>query len=488
MELVDVLIVGAGPTGLTLAIECIRYKLSFRIIDQEEKPTQYSKAIAIQARTLETFQRMGIHERFIEQGIQIQRSNLYFNGKLRAQVFLRHIPSPFRYVLSLEQSKTELIFTEVLNEHGFSVERSTKLLSYEERDGKYYVQTNKGIISAKYLVGCDGAHSFIRKTMGCTFKGKTFKDIFSLADVEVNWNRPHDELHVFIQKEGVCAALPLPESNRYRLIFQLQRLRGLLKDQYMNGDGVIDPKELAIPTIFEIEKLLSRCANEPVSVSNSRWIANFHINSRLSNMYRKGNTFLLGDAAHIHSPVGGQGMNTGIQDAFNLGWKLAYVEKKTSPISLLDTFERERHDLGKKLLKATEEASEFFTTHSFRKIKLMGYLLSVVSKFQFIQKKIVGAISQTNIRYQYPRAPNYSILHEGHEVKFYTLTERSKNFHLLLFGIGTSPIIHPNVDVFLVKADCPKKAILVRPDGYIAIEDIPPFKRLLAVKETLIIC
>ncbi len=480
MNPVDVLIIGAGPTGLTLAIECMRYGLSCRIIDQAEGLSIYSKAIAIQARTLEIFQRIGIHELFLASGIQIKGANIHFSHKNCIYLNLQDIPSPFSYVLSLEQSKTEQILINYLRELGCAVEHSTCFISYEEKEGFIFAQTNKDVIQAKYLIGCDGSHSHVRHILGCAFQGKTFTDIFSLADVEIAWNRPHNELQTFLGTEEVMAAFPLPEKNRFRLVFRLNRFLNHKRYNNSREDGTVRSDEIALPTLLEIEQLLAFHTQENVSLSNPRWIANFHINSRLSNRYRKNNVFLAGDAAHVYSPVGGQGMNTGIQDAFNLAWKIAYTHQKVIKSSLLDTYEKERHNLGKLLLKGTERASIFITVHSRALRAILNYLLSFFISFKTVQKKILSALSEVNIRYLYKRAPNFIVLHEGKKYDFFTLAEKSKDFHLLLFNIEKPPIDHPFICVYQVVTHSPPKALLIRPDGYIAIEDYPPFEKLIA--------
>jgi len=483
MNSVDVLIVGAGPTGLTLAIECLRYNLSCRIIDQSPEPAIYSKAIAIQARTLETFQRMGIHERFLASGIQIKAANIHIGQKKHARIDLQDIPSPFPFVLGIEQNKTEQILSDYLKELGGSIERSKRLISYEEKQGSIIAQTDNESIQAKYLVGCDGPHSTVRKALGLTFEGKLFSDIFSLADVKIGWDRPHNELQVFWGSEGIMAVFPLPDKDCFRLIFQLKRLRGLLNPDLSIEHGIVEQKEIALPTLPQIERLLSSFIQEKViTVSDPQWIANFQINSRLSNRYRKNNIFLAGDAAHIHSPVGGQGMNTGIQDAFNLAWKIAYVHRQLSNSSLLDTYEEERHCVGKKLLKGTEIASKIVTLNSPLLLFIRNHLLFFLLSFDVIRKKIVSAISEVNIRCPQKRVPNMTIVHEGKEVDFFTLTQKSKEFHLLLFNVAKPPIDHPQIRAYHVKEDSPPKALpkalLVRPDGYLALEDRPPFKKL----------
>jgi len=463
MDRVDVLIVGAGPTGLTMAIECLRYNLTCRIIDQSLKPSPYSKAIAVQARTLEIFQRMGIHQRILAAGLPIKKAHLH-SGNKHAYLHLTSIPSPFPFVLSIEQSQTEQILSEYLQELGGRVERPLSLLYYEEKEGVIFAHTDQGVIQAHYLIGCDGAHSSVRKVMECTFEGKQFADIFSLADVKVHWNHPHDQLQLFLESDGIAAALPLPEKECYRLIFQLKEL----------GQS----KEVALPTLDRMEQLLSKYAKQSVTLSNPRWIANFHINSRLASRYRKNSVFLAGDAAHIHSPVGGQGMNTGIQDAFNLAWKIAYVQHRFASASLLNTYEEERYRLGKSLLKNTQLASTLVTLRSPLLLFVRNALLFHLLSFQWVQAKLALALSEVNIRHTHKRVPDILLNIQGKEVDYFTLTEKSTQFHLLLFNLAQPPIHHPQITPYHAKDKSTPKVLLVRPDGYLALEDYPPFKKL----------
>ena len=465
--MIDVLIIGAGPTGLTMALECARYGLNCQIIDSALQPSCYSKAIAIQARSLETFQRMGIHTRFLEEGICLTGANIHSNHKKQARVDLSFIPSLFPFVLSIEQNKTERILIDYLTEQGIQIQRDTKLLHFQEQNEHIVAITNRGTFKAHYLIGCDGAHSLVRKTMGCKFKGKAFSDIFSLADVLIDWEKPHDEISVFLESTGIVAAFPLPQAKRYRLIFQLKRLRGVYQIKE-HPSGILEPSAFDPPNLEEIHALLFECIKQPFKISDPRWIANFHINSHLSNVYRKNNIFLAGDAAHIHSPVGGQGMNTGIQDAFNLAWKIAYVHLHKVDKALLDTYELERRALGKQLLRATEKASQLISLHTPFLISLRNYLLSNMLSFEWVQKKIVTAISELNIGYPRLRVPNYTIIQEGKERDYFSISEKSTQYHLLSSDPKKFKPQHQHIQPLQVKEKI-RSPILVRPDGYPAV-------------------
>jgi 2-polyprenyl-6-methoxyphenol hydroxylase-like FAD-dependent oxidoreductase len=481
MNEIDVLIVGAGPTGLVMAIECRRYGLSFRIIDKSPSPSTYSKAAAVQSRTLEIFQRIGVLEPFLNQGVKVKAGNIHLGNKNSTRISFDKIESPFPYVLGIGQDTTEQILSNFLELNKGKIERGVTVLEIEERGEFIYAKTDIGVIKASYLVGCDGAHSIVRKSLQCSFKGKTFTDVFSLADVKIKWRYPHDELQAFLGKSSLAAAIPLPGEGRYRLIFQLKRLRNRCKKSTQEEieHGLIESNELKIPTLAEIETTLSSLVKDAVKISDPKWVANFRINSRLSNRYRKGRIFLAGDAAHIHSPVGGQGMNTGIQDAFNLAWKIAYttghlIENK----NLLDSYEKERHILGKKLLKNTERASNIITIHRQPLLFLRKIFASLILSFECVRKKITEAISETTIGYPQKRMKNIKVIENNKVIDYFIASEKTTKYHLILFNHEKSPIHHSQIEIFHAVDSTTTKAILVRPDGYIALEDKPPFHKL----------
>lgn len=491
----DLLIIGAGPTGLMMAAEAKRFGLSSRIVDRGRSFADLSRAVAIQARTLEIFSLMGIEERFLSQGIPIKMASLMSEWRQVGHFSFDALASPFPFVLSLEQSKTEKILEEHVESLGVKIERGVEFINLEQGSEQVVVHLRhmesgrRERASARWVIGCDGAHSDVRKRLNIPFLGKAFEDLYSLADVHIDWPYPHDRVRTFLSANGMLAAMPLPEPGRYRLFFQLKRCLGLYKE------GAPDRDAAPPPTLDEVEKLVCGYMGKNFRIYDPVWLSHFHINSRLVDSYRKGRVFLAGDAAHIHSPGGGQGMNAGLQDAHNLAWKLAFVHKGAAGSSLLDSYHRERHAFGKKLLRSTERAAFYATWQSPLAIALRNALLSWALKTP-LRHAIPKNLSQTAIRYPKSelvvegalfrggpkagmRAPN-APLSAGLDL-FSTLRGRS-GFHLLIFGkspclekivqsaqsqsITPTLVDHPDgYKLYGVK----KRALyLIRPDGYIA--------------------
>ena len=484
--MLDVLVVGAGPTGLMMAAELARYGLSCRIIDENDGPCEQSRAIGIQARTLEIFDHIGIVAPFLKNGLILKAVNPMSRGKRIAHIELGRLDSPYPFVLSLEQSSTEKILANHLSSFGVNIERRTELVSLvQDAKGASAIlrQQTSGkeeTVRSAWVVGCDGAHSIVRRSMHLSFEGKTFEDIFSLADVQILWKYPHDEVFAFPGAEGVIAALPLPGKDRYRVIFQLPRCRGLL-----SAKKPMSPEEIARippPRLDEITAMLRNYAEIDVQISDPRWMAHFHINSRMASSFREGRFFLAGDAAHIHSPVGAQGMNTGLQDAFNLAWKLAFVVRGEAPAELLDTYNLERHEFGKKLLKWTERGSQMVTLHNPLLVSMRNRILSWILSCTSIQKKIISAISQIAIRYPASqivqsganagtRLPNASVVYKGASTDLYTLLRKPNAYSILWFS-NREVSLKDQTHVFKIPSDR-EEAYIIRPDLYIAYFQTP---------------
>ncbi|MCH9611797.1 MAG: 6-methylpretetramide 4-monooxygenase [Chlamydiia bacterium] len=379
--MVDVLIVGAGPTGLVLASELTRYGVSVRIIDKNKGPVKESRALATQARVLELFTFMGISDQLIEKGKPIDRMEIFSNGNRLGEILFDQLQTPYPYLLSLPQYELERVLVAHLERQGMSVDRETEMVEFAQSEDQVIAKLASGEeVSARYLVGCDGAHSFVRKALGMGFAGKSFSETISIADVKVKWKLSHDHSHAFWQREGVFAAIPLPKEDFYRLIFASDAIKG----------------------VEDVQQAVRGLVDEEAIVSDEEWITCFKVNSRLVKEYRHKRVFLAGDAAHINSPVGGQGANAGCQDAYNLAWKLAFVLQGKGAESLLESYHLERHAIAKELLHRTEAATHMVTLKSNWRIFLRDLAMRLFLRFPWLQNKMVEAMSQIGL--VYPRS------------------------------------------------------------------------------------
>ncbi len=427
MDCCDVLVVGAGPTGLMLAAELARYGMSCTIIDRSPTPARHSQALAIQPRTLELLHFLGIDHDFVEKGHKVHAFTLFGESSKIGRVAFSSLDSPFRYILSLPQSSTEEILTQHLLKLGLKVERELELVALEEVDSSVTatLQTpfqKKIQLSAKWVVGCDGAHSFVRKHLNLPFEGNAFPVVFSLADLELDWKYSHEEAFAFWNLSGILAAIPLPEKRSYRLIFTLERCQNSYQKLAEDNLQVETPP----PNLKEIEKVVWQRADASAVLSNPKWITNFHVNSRLASHFRLGRCFLAGDAVHIHSPIGGQGMNTGLQDAFNLAWKIAFVHQEKMPVEILDFYHKERHAFAVSLVKRTEIGTDVAALKKNWKILFRNCAASMLLSIPFFQKKLIQSISQINITY----ASSKIIYEEGKFLRGPKAGSRMPNFSL----------------------------------------------------------
>ncbi len=477
---IDALIIGAGPTGLTLACELFKRGLKVRIVDKLSNPTQESRALGIQSRTLELFEKMGLVQTFLKKGQILQHAHIYYEKQEFASIHFKHLPVPFPLILVLSQAETEGILTSHLSECGGSIERGVELISLS--GSKAVLQNASGnleTVAARWIFGCDGAHSAVRHFAGIPFEGEPFPETFALADVELETELPHEEANAFIENERLCVFFPLPRKRWFRMIVQTK---------------TIDAK--STPNLSDFQKIASEASPLPVKLLQSEWISTFTIHRRCASQMRKGNTFLLGDAAHIHSPVGGQGLNTSVQDAFNLAWKVALVHQGIASETLLDSYEQERFPVAKAVLESTSRATKIITSRFLK--KLLFPLLRPLISTSCIQKKLLTAVSEIGVSYQKSslictssrvrggpkpgmRAPDAPLSYAGR--LFQRLHPTSHT--LLLFGEDSTlvekisseyseviDILHLDLQresnaakVYGATTSC---CYLIRPDGYIA--------------------
>jgi 2-polyprenyl-6-methoxyphenol hydroxylase-like FAD-dependent oxidoreductase len=378
-----VLIVGAGPVGLTAACELLRRGVAVRIVDACVTPTDKSKALGVQARTLEALDAMGIADRFVDAGRKIHGMNVYADGARIVHVSLDDIDSPYSYTLALPQAETERLLAERLAELGGRVEREVKLatLAQDEAGVTATLECPGGSSETErvaWLLGCDGAHSTTRHALGLSFEGLPYEESFVLADVRIGWALPDDEAHAFLAPDGVIAAFPLPRG-RWRLV----------------GEA-----SLPEPSVEDVARLLRERGAPEADVHDAGWVAPFRIHRRIVPRYRVGRVFVAGDAAHIHSPIGGQGMNTGMQDAYNLGWKLALVIAGAGRDALLDSYDAERRPVAASTLVGTDLAMKMVTLRHPVARETRNLLAGLLSSLEVVQKRLLATASEIAVGYR----------------------------------------------------------------------------------------
>ncbi|MFD8779706.1 FAD-dependent monooxygenase [Streptomyces sp. NPDC059916] len=361
---VDVLVVGAGPVGLTAAAELRRHGVDCRIVDRLAVPNPYAKAIGVLPRTLEVWDAMGLVRRALDEAVPHLGQLVYIDGKPRPRVELTlppEIPYPFA---TLPQYETERLLTEHLAGFGTEVERSTELRSLEmhPHDVEAVLSHADGRIErlhARYVVGCDGAHSLVRKAAGLTFEGDALPEQYMIGDVEVDWELPagYSMRSVNLDANGevddMLVCIPMPGVRRYWLSMLRPRAQA-------EGDGTSTPDGTALGLgddqgldLGQIQAVLDRLSPEVTTASTLRWSSSFRTSHRLVDRYRNERLFVAGDAAHIQPPIGGQGLNTGVQDAHNLAWKLALTVRGLATDDVLESYHSERHPVAQEVVDRT---------------------------------------------------------------------------------------------------------------------------------------
>ncbi|MCB0374794.1 MAG: FAD-dependent monooxygenase [Sinomicrobium sp.] len=391
----QVLIAGAGPTGLMAAVQLMRFGVDFIIIDKKSGPTAESRAIAVTARSLEIYGQAGLARHAIGNGKIITSFNLYTNGKRKAEVKIGEIGkglSEFSYILAFEQSKNEEMLSDHIIRNGKTVHWEHEFLELTEHKStiRALVRHKNEIlhVTAEYLIGCDGAKSPLRHQLNFSFKGGTYKHKFFVADTLMRWDLGYDKLIITPGEKNFCAFIPLKNNRTYRII-------GTLPKRYFDNEDI---------SFCDIEDAVAATIGVPVNFESVNWFSVYKLHHRGVDHFSEGRVFLAGDSAHIHSPAGGQGMNTGLQDAYNLCWKLALVVKKQAKPSLLDTYNEERLPFARWLLRFTDRIFNLMTSGNrfiklFRKyiaLKIAGMGLASGSIRPFIFK----TVSQTGYSYK----------------------------------------------------------------------------------------
>jgi 2-polyprenyl-6-methoxyphenol hydroxylase-like FAD-dependent oxidoreductase len=379
-----------------MAAQLLRYGVQPIIIDSKQGPTNHSKALAVQARSLEIYRQMGVIDRVISGGKQAEGVSFTDNGKKVAALSLSNVgkgQTPFPFVHLYQQSKNERLLLDFLTQNCCPVYWNTTLITLEQTPQQAVVQlqTQQGVvnITCDWVIGADGAHSTARKQLQIPFTGDTYRHEFYLADVELdNKELSGYEVQLFLSKKGFAGFFPMPENNCYRIIGNLPELTGINKN-------------LALEDILP---QLNGIIGLPVKVVRNNWFTTYRLHHRMADSFRKQRCFLVGDAAHIHSPVGGQGMNTGLQDAYNLAWKLAGVINNQLNAPILDSYAAERMPVARELLNTTDKVFKIVLSQGLLMNLFKKWIMPRLLKFVWSRKSWRGIffkrLSQINISYR----------------------------------------------------------------------------------------
>jgi 2-polyprenyl-6-methoxyphenol hydroxylase-like FAD-dependent oxidoreductase len=486
MDETEVLIVGAGPTGLVLALWLVRQGIKVRIVDRSDSPGTSSRAMAVQARTLELYRQLDLADEIVEGGLRNPAINMWVKGAHRARLDFRDAGrelTPYPFVLIYPQDRHERVLVRRLEEVGVRVERNTELLGFaQDADGvdvRLRGPAGESACRAAWLAGCDGAHSAVRHQMGSGFEGGTYQHTFYVADVEVAGPSADGEIHLSLEDGDFALLLAYDLKGHARLI-------GAVRDaEVAEGHelGFEDVRQRAITSLgMKIERV--------------NWFSTYRVHHRVAGHYRTGRALLLGDAAHVHSPAGGQGMNTGIGDAVNLAWKLAHVLRGRAPDTLIDSYETERKAFALKLVETTDRVFSFVTADGgfadFVRTRIAPLFASAAYGIEPVRAFMFRVLSQTGIEYHdsplsaghaghvrggdrlpwtgYGGPDNYAWLTDiAWQVHVYGTVRPGLETWCAHRGIGLHR--YDWCDACQAAGFARDAAYLVRPDGYVALAD-----------------
>ncbi len=391
----EVLVVGAGPTGLVLALWLSRLGVRVRIVDKTAEPGTTSRALVVHARILEHYAQLGLAQEIVARGLKFAAANLWVAGRKVARAPFGDMGrglSAFPYAVIFPQDEHEAFLVAQLERVGIAVERRTELVSFRAAGDAIDARLRRAdgseeTVHAAYLAGCDGAHSVVREAIGAGFPGGTYDHMFYVADVEAGGPVLDHELHAALDTSDFLGMFPLKAPGHVRLV-------GIVRE-----DAVSQQRTLAWEDVSKgvVERM-------GIEVRKVHWFSTYHVHHRVARIFRSGRAFLLGDAAHIHSPVGGQGMNTGIGDAINLSWKLAAVLRGRGDDRLLETYQPERRAFACRLVASTDRAFTFATQDGpvacFVRLRAVPLLVPLAFSLPALRRFMFGTISQTSIEYR----------------------------------------------------------------------------------------
>lgn len=489
----QVLVVGAGPTGLVLAADLLARGVSTRVIDKGDGVALETRAIAIHARALEVLDLMGLADRFAACGQQVRHFTFYADGKRRVSLDLSRNGTRFGFMLDIPQHDTERLLRTRVAELGGGVENGAELVGLDDDASGVLatIATSAGKqiqIHAGYVVGCDGAHSRVRHELGVPFDGYPYPQDWLLADVSLDWTRPDNEAHAFFTAGG----LPL-------ICFPMRDHKWRVTVPFV-GDRRAGP-----PTLAEIQHFIDVRAPERVVVSDASWLANFRCHRRSTEVYRRGRVLLAGDAVHIHTPAGGQGMNTGITDAHNLAWKLALVTAGRASDKLLDSYGDERRPVAAQVIGLTDALVRYGTMSNPVRRAVRDAVIPALVQVGPVHRRVIRRWTQVNVAYPASnltradpgktrprpgeRVPDMPVAsHEESDCSLFSVLRRGQ--HVLVVPGWHGAVAQARVaaepyqdlleivttargSAAEVRGSQPDQVLLVRPDGYLAARAAP---------------
>jgi 2-polyprenyl-6-methoxyphenol hydroxylase-like FAD-dependent oxidoreductase len=442
----QVLVVGAGPTGLVLAAELLRRGITTRIVDKGDGQALQSRALALHSRTLEVLDMMGIVERFLERGQTIRRFRMYTGPRPLLTLDLSRCGSRYGFMLNIPQDESERLLREHVSDLGGRIEQSTELLALRETERGVEATLKTAdrrleTVTAAYLAGCDGSHSQVRKQLGLEFAGHPYDDDWLLADAVLDWEKPADEVHAFFNpRRGPVIFFPMRDG-RWRVFVPFAGDRGR-----------------HAPSLEDMQHLVDERCPLPVRLSDPTWLAAFRCQLRSTHAYRRGRVVLAGDAVHVHSPAGGQGMNTGMMDAHNLGWKLALVASAKAPETLLDTYGEERAPVARQVLALTDGIVRLGMVRQPVKLAVRDMLVPLASRLPALQRRAARRMTQQHVSY---RAGCLSRSRES----WHGLRAGDRMPDVAVGGSRLFELLRAGEHVRLTSPG--SATVLVRPDGYI---------------------
>ena len=437
----SILVVGAGPTGLMMAGELARHGVRCRIVDRNDGPAKESRALGVQARTLQILDSLGLADDLLAHGKPMRKGHVVIHGREIAELDFTCIPGKYNFILACPQSETERILLERLNRLGLPVERGVEVCGIRPLADGVAVRFAEGDEEQfDWVLGCDGAGSAVRKGLDLKFEGNEVAQGFLLADLELDWDRP-EGMYLLAAETGFVALFPLP-GGQWRLI------------------ATTSPDAQGPVEFSEVERMFTERSPYGGRVRNPGWMSRFVIHERIVDRMREGRAFVVGDAAHVHSPAGGQGMNTGIHDAHNLAWKLALVEKGMAGERLLDSYQAERYPIDREVVGVTRalmhNMMEAGPVASWVRDHIAPHILAIPA----LQRKLMETVSEQAVAYG-----NSPIVGPGggHWADAGPLPGQA--LHLLV-GRDAARIAESYPDLCLGR-DSDGDFQIIRPDGYV---------------------